>query len=419
MVELKDVFDAQDVEAMVGVATDVVNIPSETGFEGPIGDYVAGRFTELGCDVSLQEVEDGRNNVIARWGRKKPGPTLMFLAHFDTTTNPGEDLPRGYQPYATIEDGWIVGLGISNMKCAFAGFWSALQMLDDANVDLPGEILMCGVVGEIEKAPIDIWQGKRYRGGGAGARSLMNHGVTADFCINGEPTALRLQTGNAGYLFIRIGIEGSPQHTYAKDRSVDPFPKAFRVHEALMDWESTYQGLHPHPLMRPLISVGGIYGGYPFKPSITPPFCNLYVHVNTIPGQSILGTKREIEALLRSIQEEDPELKTSVDIYLASNGYEIEDTHPVASAVAVAHQDVFGEEVPRPNPERYSVSSDNSPLFEFGIPGVTYGAGGINLSGEYSMYEPGIGEVVKIDNLAACARVYAAAGIRLLSEGGD
>jgi acetylornithine deacetylase/succinyl-diaminopimelate desuccinylase-like protein len=171
--------------------------------------------------------------------------------------------------------------------------------------------------------------------------------------------------------------------------------------------------------MRPLISVGGIYGGYPFKPSITPPFCNLYVHVNTIPGQSILGTKREIEALLRSIQEEDPELKTSVDIYLASNGYEIEDTHPVASAVAVAHQDVFGEEVPRPNPERYSVSSDNSPLFEFGIPGVTYGAGGINLSGEYSMYEPGIGEVVKIDNLAACARVYAAAGIRLLSEGGD
>ena len=415
MIDLEKLFGAQDVEAMVGVATDVVDIPSETGFEGPVADYVAARFTELGCDVTLQEVEEGRNNVIARWRGNQPGKTLMFLAHFDTTTNPGENLPRGYQPHATIEDGWIVGLGISNMKCAFAGFWSALQMLTNANVDLAGDILMCGVVGEIEKAPVDEWQGKRYRGGGAGARSLMNHGVTADFCINGEPTALRLQTGNAGYLFIRIGIQGSPQHTYAKDRSVDPFPKAFRVHQALLDWESTYQELHPHPLMKPLISVGGIYGGYPFKPSITPPFCNLYLHVNTIPGQSILGTKREIEALLRSLRENDPELETSVDIYLASNGYEIEDTHPVAEAVAVAHEDVFGQAVPRPNPERYSVSSDNSPLFEFGIPGVTYGAGGINLSGEYSMYEPGIGEVVKIDNLAACSRVYAAAATRLLS----
>ncbi|MGH8913090.1 MAG: hypothetical protein ACRDZM_01085, partial [Acidimicrobiia bacterium] len=61
--------------------------------------------------------------------------------------------------------------------------------------------------------------------------------------------------------------------------------------------------------------------------------------------------------------------------------------------------------------------SDNSPLFEFGIPGITYGAGGINLSGEYSMYEPGLGEVVKIENLAACSRVYAAAAGRLLSSG--
>jgi hypothetical protein len=40
------------------------------------------------------------------------------------------------------------------------------------------------------------------------------------------------------------------------------------------------------------------------------------------------------------------------------------------------------------------------------------------MTGEYSMYEPGIGEVVKIDNLAACSRVYAASGVRLLSGSG-
>jgi acetylornithine deacetylase/succinyl-diaminopimelate desuccinylase-like protein len=415
MVDLERVFATQDVDAMVGVATDLVDIPSETGYEGPIGDYVAARFGELGCDVTLQQVEEGRNNVIARWDGARPGPTLMLLAHFDTSTNPDEDLPIGYQARSTVENGWIYGLGISNMKCAFAGFWSALQMIRDGEADVAGQILVCGVVGEIEKAPVDIWEGKRYRGGGAGARFMVNHGVTADYCINGEPTGLRLQTGNAGYLFIRIAIKGSPQATYSKSRAIDPVPKAFRVHQALAEWEPTYQSYHPHPYMRPLLGVGGIYGGYPYKPSITPAFCNLYLHVNMVPGQSIAGTKKEIEGLLDDLRSEDPELEVTTDIYLASNGHEIDIGHPVAQAIAHGHETVFGQEVGRPNPERYSVSSDNSPLAEFGIPGITYGAGGINLSGEFSMYQPGIGEVVNIDNLAACARVYTAAIGQLLS----
>ena len=72
-----------------------------------------------------------------------------------------------------------------------------------------------------------------------------------------------------------------------------------------------------------------------------------------------------------------------------------------------------GSPVHHPTPERYAVS-DNSPLFEHGIPGITYGAGGINMSGGHTMYEPGVGEVVGIDNLVVCARVYAHALLRLL-----
>jgi acetylornithine deacetylase/succinyl-diaminopimelate desuccinylase-like protein len=413
---LSRAFSAQDVDDMVAMASDLVNIPSETGFEGPIGDYVAERFAELGMDVEKQEVEAGRNNVIARLVGDEPGPTLLFLAHFDTSTNPGENLPIGFQPIATVRDGWISGLGISNMKCAFAGFHSAIRMLQQSGTRLPGEIVVAGVVGEIEKAPIDDWQGARYRGGGIGARFMLNHGLTADFCINGEPTALRLQTGNAGYMFIRIRVHGSPQATYSKATAVDPVPKAFRIWEALQDWEPEYQAKHEHRLMKPLVSVGGIYGGYPYKPSITPAFCNLYVHVNLIPGQSMLEVRRDLEDLLHRLRADDAELTTDLKVYLASNGHEVSDDLPVARAVASAHQKVFGAPVGRPDPARYSVSSDNSPLLEFGIPGITYGAGGINQAGAYSMYQPGVGEVVKIDNLAACARVYAAAAASLLVD---
>ena len=170
--------------------------------------------------------------------------------------------------------------------------------------------------------------------------------------------------------------------------------------------------------MKPLVGVGGIYGGYPYKPSITPAFCNLYVHVNMVPGQSIHGVKLELEELLRTLQQDDPDLDASVEIYLASNGHEIDINHPLPQTVAAAHRSVFGQDVTRPNPERFSVSSDNSPLAELGIPGITYGAGGISLSGEYSMCQHGIGEVVSIDNLAGCTRVYAAASILLAESTG-
>jgi acetylornithine deacetylase len=406
--------DRQDVESLVEMTCDLVDIPSETGSEGAIAEYVARRFAELSLAVEFQEVEPDRWNVLARWKGGAPGPRLLFLAHFDTSTSPGDDLPPGFRAEATVEDGWIHGLGVSNMKSAFAAFHSAIQLLQDSGGLAAGEIMVAGVVGEIERGPVDEWQGRRYRGGGIGARTMLNRGVTADMCINGEPTGLRLQTGNAGYIFARISVEGSPQHTFSKSLAIDPIEKAARLRQRLAEFEHTYVSRHPHPVMKPLINVGAIYGGDPFKPSLTARTCNLYVHINTVPGQQINDVRAEFEEFLEQQRGEDSDLSVDLDFYLASNGHYLDEDHPLPGAVAQAHRSVFGEDVARPNPERYSVSSDNSPLAEFGIPGVTYGAGGINLSGDYSMYEPGIGEVVNIDNLAGAARVYAAATRSLL-----
>lgn len=406
--------DQRDIEALVAMTCDLVDIPSETGSEGPVADFVADRFSRLGLEVAFQEVEPERRNILAHWKGPAPGPRLMFLAHFDTSTSPGQDVPAGLQARATVEDGWIYGLGVSNMKSAFAAFHSAIQLLQRSGGLTRGEIVVAGVVGEIERAPVDEWQGRRYRGGGIGARVMLNRGETADMCINGEPTGLRLQTGNAGYVFARISVTGSPQHTFSKSLAIDPIEKAARLRQRLIEFEEAYIARHPHPAMKPLVNVGAIFGGEPFKPSLTARTCNLYVHINTVPGQEINNVRSEFEEFLAAQRQEDPDLDVALDFYLASNGHYLEPDHPLPRALARAHQQVFGREVTYPNPERYSVSSDNSPLAEFGIPGITYGAGGINLSGDYSMYEPGLGEVVSIDNLAGAARVYAAAARQLL-----
>jgi acetylornithine deacetylase/succinyl-diaminopimelate desuccinylase-like protein len=64
--DLKKVFGKQDEAAMIQMARDVIDIPSPTGEEGPMADYIARRFRELGLQIEMQEVELGRNNVIAR-----------------------------------------------------------------------------------------------------------------------------------------------------------------------------------------------------------------------------------------------------------------------------------------------------------------------------------------------------------------
>ncbi len=51
----------------------LVNIPSPTGREGEISDFLAQELEKIGLDVRLQEVESGRNNVIGRLPGKGRG----------------------------------------------------------------------------------------------------------------------------------------------------------------------------------------------------------------------------------------------------------------------------------------------------------------------------------------------------------
>ncbi len=71
-----------------------------------------------------------------------------------------------------------------------------------------------------------------------------------------------------------------------------------------------------------------------------------------------------------------------------------------------AHRAVFGARSQPVEPYRYDVSADTSILHEYGVPSLTYGPGGIRKDGVYDVYDQ-YGEVVSIDNLVRCTKVYA------------
>src|SRR5262245_48940097 len=140
-------------DEIVEVACDLINIPSPTGEEARVGEYLAACFGRLGMSVSMQEVEPTRHNMIAYLNADSPGPSIMFNGHMDTSTSGREraDLPIGLLPNAVIEDDWLYGLGASNMKAAFSAYYGAIRLIQAAGVKLTGRVIVSGVVGEIEK----------------------------------------------------------------------------------------------------------------------------------------------------------------------------------------------------------------------------------------------------------------------------
>lgn len=401
---------------IVNMVVDMVNIPSPTGHEKEMSQYVARRFREIGLSVDMQEVESERFNVIATLKGRGGGNTLMFNGHLDTSmTGEEEEQPPGQKPKAWIEDGWIYGLGSCNMKNAFAAYWGAIRLLQKARIMLKGDILVTAVVGEIEKSPIDQYVGKEFRGGGWGSIALMHRGVTADACICGECTGLRLQTGNTGYIFAKLTTTGVAQHTWAKEKGVDAIEKMLIVIEELKKWEVDFRRRHSHPKMETRLGIGAVQGGYPYKPSICPPpYCHLYIDIRTLPGQTAVSVKHEVEDLIESVRRKHPDIRVGVKFYMVRDGYEIDPDHKLVDVIKRAHQLVFSQPAKLPTPNRYCVSADTTIFGHYGIPSVTYGAGGVIKDGTYAMYDLQ-GECVGIDNLINLTQVYALAALDFCS----
>jgi acetylornithine deacetylase/succinyl-diaminopimelate desuccinylase-like protein len=400
------VLEQVDRQRIVEVACNLANIVSITGEEEQVAKYLGGEFENLGMQVEYQYVEDGRPNVIGRLKGSGGGATLMFNAHMDHFDNPQETV---------VEDDRIYGRGLVNMKAAFPCYIEAVAALQKAGVRLKGDIIIAGVVGEIEKAQIGGFQGKTYRGAGVGARYLMDHGVMADMCIIGEPTGLQLQIGNAGVIWARVSVDG---------KATKFVLAAGKVAQAIQDWERDYQRKYPHKFMLPTVQIGAIDGGNAFKPG-TRPTTDIYVIVKTLPGAVPLAIKRDLEAVCERVKKRESDiLDIRVDLYLSTDGYEISKSEYVVKAVAQAHKTVFGKPVAYPKPIRYGITSDGSRVSAYGVPTITYGPGfGTHLVDPTETRAPaewdtpsGVRRGVGIENMVNCTKVYALAALEICNR---
>lgn len=164
----------------------LIDIPSLTGDEKALAEFLAEQLTTLGYHVQRQAVANDRFNLIATTGES---PRLVFSTHLDTVP-----------PFIpSSEDAeYIYGRGSCDAKGIIAAQVAATERLR-AN-GLNGLGMLFTVDEELSSL---------------GAQKANEHPLAREcrFLINGEPTDNRLATGTKGSLRLIITTEGRAAHS--------------------------------------------------------------------------------------------------------------------------------------------------------------------------------------------------------------
>jgi acetylornithine deacetylase len=147
------------------------DIPSPTGSEREIGEFILDWYARHGIKRIRQEIDPNRINAVGVIEGRGKGTSLQINGHMDTSfTGTEEDrmfcaeLDPVSELRGAVRDGKVFGLGASNMKSGVAAFMVAGKALRQSGVDLKGDCILAAVAGEISRTPIGPYQSGAYRG---------------------------------------------------------------------------------------------------------------------------------------------------------------------------------------------------------------------------------------------------------------
>ncbi|TMG27808.1 MAG: M20 family metallopeptidase [Chloroflexi bacterium] len=361
-----------------GILERLVRIPSQTGHEQAAAEALAGWCREAGLEVSMQEVEPGRPNVLATWHAGN-GPHLLLTGHIDTVPV-GEGWTR--DPYgAEMAGGRLFGRGACDMKGGLAAMLGAIVALRARGEQPAGDVTFAAAVGEEEDS--------------AGTRAMVKGGIKADRAVLSEPTAMHLVLANRGLLNYRIVVKGASVHASAPALGRNAVTAASRI---VVELEATGSELskRSHPVFGPpSLTVGTMHGGT--RPYVVPDRCEIEVDRRLNPGESAEQVVDELQSAIARVKESLPWLEAEVIAGPDYIPFEIPQDHVLARAMSKAME---AAGLP-PRTSSWRAASDAGFLVHgAGIPCVLFGPGDI----EQAAHRPD--EWIDLEDLDVAQRVF-------------
>lgn len=325
-------------------------VPGAPG-ESRVAELLADTLSAWGGRVSLQQVADGRANVVARFGRPG-GRSLLFNGHLDVVGTEG----MAHDAWsAETRGGRMYGRGSSDMKAGIAAMCAAAARAAER---LHGEVIVAAVIDE-EYASI-------------GTRALVDSGIRADAAIVTEPTRLAIMPAHKGFAWFEIETHGRAAHGSRWELGVDAIGLMGRVLTELGRHNDHELAGRSHPLLgRASMHASTIEGGVGM--STYPEHCLLRVERRTLPGESPTSVNDEIIACCRRALGDSG---FNVKLFLSAPPSDVAVDAPVVRALEQACRDSGVQ----PMIEGMSAWTDAALLNDAGIPAVCFGPGDISLA---------------------------------------
>ncbi len=397
--DLEMILEKIKKEEVVSLASEMVKIPSFTTQETECALFVAEYLRKSGFKVELQEVDPGRLQTIAWLKGKGGGRSIMFNGHLDI-----DPLGAGWKrdPWKLVEeDGRLIGAGIWNMKAGVASMIVAAKAMQEAGVELRGDIVIACVVGELQA--------------GVGTTYMIKKGVKADMAVITEPFGVdNITTVHAGVINLVIYTYGIQRHISEMEKGVNAIEKMTKVIDALKKIKFSYKPFPELPGL-PRLLIGSIVGGRSAgeeielrAPNNVPEICKIYVDVRFVPGQTPESVIKDIDNAIRPLAEEDPSLKYKIEYpahprhkiaRVAMMPLNVPKDEYIVRALAKNYRLIKGRTIPNIGatlPLSYG-GTDATHLAQAGIPAVNYGP-----QGEFVPEQS-----VPVDEIMTCTKVLA------------
>jgi acetylornithine deacetylase len=370
----KEILKRVNRDRVVKLLQEMIRIPSYTGEELKMAEFMAGWLERQGFEVELQECtptpyHQESANVIAILRGTGGGLNLMLNGHLDTDPVCGT---WKYDPWdPVIFDGnKMNGIGTTNMKGGDACMVEAALALRDSGIRVKGDILITLACRELQ--------------GGWGIAKVLEK-YTADAGIVTEPTHLSIGFNpSAGISHPQIQVYGKTAHVHEQEKAVNATVKMAKVIAALdkLDFPFTRRVAPPVHPGYPLMAIGNSRSGigedfYDGRAATIGDRALIRMDVRTDNNQTEEMIYRDLQDLLDTLEAKDSQLKTrleNIPTYITRPPYELPMDSYIVQVLKRAHSHILGEEVKMAP----SIGGHDGAFMwtKAKIPTVVYGLGG-------------------------------------------
>ena len=275
-------------DRIVELASELIAIPSVSGDEKAVMEWVAGWCDGRGIDYRVTAKDAARPNVIAWVGDPASGPVIAMNGHLDTVPVSDADswVTDPFDPVVSDDGKKLFGRGSSDMKSSVGVMLAMLELFREAKLD---GALMAHIVSDEETSAVygtlhvldEIEAGRIPR---------------PDYVFIGEGSQLKVRNAERGIVGFDITFHGRASHTAAaRVTGINAIAKAAK---AVLALEGDIDKFHPS-IGHPVISVNIIDGGVAHN--VVPGECRISVDRRIIPGETKESAAEEIRAKLDTI----------------------------------------------------------------------------------------------------------------------